>query len=149
MSMYLPQPREEISQGDVFQNVSLVAVTESADNPGVITHLREGYAILLTHDCEYDKPANRWVLVAEVRPLAEIPSGSQGHIRQYRTRNTFYLESLEPNLPESYVDFRRLSPLPKSALSSPLRAGNRLVSLNDEARLALQRQIAIFFGYGR
>ena len=103
----------------------------------------------MTQDCEYDKPANRWVLVAEVCSLAEIPSGSQGHIRQYRTRNTFYLEPLEPSLPEFSINFRRLSPLPKSALSSQLRVSNRLISLNDEARLALQRQIAIFFGYGR
>jgi hypothetical protein len=36
--------------------------------------------------------------------------------------------------------------------STPLRfnaAGSRLASMSDEARLALQRQIAIFFGYGR
>ena len=91
--MYLPEPRQEISQGDVFDQVALLSVAEATGHGELNVHLREGRAILLTHDCEYDKPTNMWVLVAEVRPLFEIPSGNQGHIRQYRTRNTFYLES--------------------------------------------------------
>src|ERR1700722_1974979 len=92
--MYLPELRQEISQGDLFDNVSLLAVAEASGNHHLTVHLREGRAILLTHDCEFDKPGNPWVLVAEVCPLSEIPSGNQGHIRQYRTRNTFYLEPI-------------------------------------------------------
>jgi hypothetical protein len=147
--MYLPESRREVSQGDVFDHVALLSVTEPIGNGELNVQLREGQAILLTHDCEYDKPSNLWVLVAEIRLISEIPTGNQGHIRQYRTRNTFYLESFTDRLPESYVDFRRLTQLPKSVVASLVGSNNRLASLTDEARLALQRQIAIFFGYGR
>ena len=147
--MYLTEPRSEVSQGDLFDSVSLVHVSETGPPGEIAADLRAGRAILLTHDCEYDKPANRLVLVAEVRPLSEIPPGSQKPIREYRTRNTFYLEAVAERMPESYVDFRRLTPFPKATLAAQSQAHGRLASLNDEARLALQRQIAIFFGYGR
>ena len=145
----MPEPRPDISQGDLFDNAPLVSVTQDAAAPGLTAALREGRAILLTHDCEYDKPSNPWVAVAEVRPLSEIAAGSQGHVREYRTRNTFYLQALAAALPESYVDFRRLTRLPKSALTSAPGSVRHLASLSEEARTALQRQIAIFFGYGR
>jgi hypothetical protein len=147
--MYLHTLRSEISQGDVFENVSLLSIAEIATSTELAVQLRVGRAILLTHDCEYDKPANVSVAIAEVRDLSELSSGNQGHIRQYRTRNTFYLEAFENHLLESYVDFRRITPLPKPALALLADNGQRIVSLTDETRLALQRQIAIFFGYGR
>ena len=99
--MYLPEPRPDISQGDLFDNAPLVLVTQDADASGLTASLRAGRALLLTHDCEYDKPSNPWIAVAEVRPLSEIAAGSQGHVREYRTRNTFYLQALAENLPES------------------------------------------------
>ena len=147
--MYLSEPRPEISQGDIFDRAPLVSVAQDADSFALSVALRESRAILLTHDCEYDKPSNPWIVVAEVRPLAEIAADAQGHIRQYRTRNTFYLEGLPDGLPESYVDFRRLTRLPKTALTVSPETTLRLASLDEEARTALQRQIAIFFGYGR
>lgn len=145
--MYTPELRSEVSQGDIFDMAPLITISEEENSLSV--SLREGRAILLTHDCEYDKPNNPWVLVAEVRVLTEIPTSSQGHIRHYQTRNTFYLENLDTNLPESYVDFRRLTRLPRRVMSSLTAEGKRIASLNDEARLALQRQVAIFFGFGR
>lgn len=111
--------------------------------------MHQGHAILLTHDCEYDKSANSSVLLAEIRDLSEVVLGSQGHIRQYRTRNTFYLEAIEDHLPESYVDFRRITRLPKTVIASLANNSNRIASLSDDSRLALQQQIAAFFGYGR
>jgi hypothetical protein len=147
--MYTPELRLEVSQGDIFDAAPLIIPSEETGDNKLTVSVREGRAILLTHDCEYDKPNNPWVLVAEIRVLAEIPSGNHGHIRQYQTRNTFYLEKIGEALPESYVDFRRLTRLPKRLLFSLAEEGKRIASLNDEARLALQRQVAIFFGYGR
>lgn len=37
----------------------------------------------------------------------------------------------------------------KSLIAAEAERGNRLLSLTEEARLALQQQIAGFFGYGR
>ena len=88
--MYLHTLRSEISQGDVFENLSLLSIAEIATSTELSVQLRVGRAILLTHDCEYDKPANVSVAIAEVRDLSELSLGNQGHIRQYRTRNTFY-----------------------------------------------------------
>ncbi len=83
-----------------------------------------------------------------MRPLSEIHANSQGNVRHYRTRNTFYLEALGDTLPESYVDFRRMDRIQK-VLIEQAPPESRAASLTEEARLALQRQIAIFFGYGR
>src|SRR5436190_1506794 len=113
--MYLALPAEEVSQGDIFDGIPVAYLRhENPSEPSA--DIRFVRAILVSHDCEYDKPSNQFVLVAEVRPLTEIPGGSQGNVRHYRTRNTFYLEPLGELMPESYVDFRRIDRIQKVTL---------------------------------
>ncbi len=97
----------------------------------------------LNRDCDFDK--SEWVIVAEVRPLDEIEANSQGNIRGLKTRNTFYLPA-NGSMPESFVDFRRIDRLAKELILIFDATERRLSSLNDEAREALQWQIALFFG---
>lgn len=142
--MYLPKLANVVSQGDIFDDIPVAYLGQAGGKSDVYTLAVR--AILISHDCEYDKPTNAFVLVAEVRSLSEVPEGSQGNVRGYRTRNTFYLQPVG-HMSDSFADFRKINRIPKSILEE--RKKERLASLTDEARAALQQQIAIFFGYGR
>lgn len=138
--MYLQELRGEVSQGDIFDSLPLVFARQDGSS------LSFARAILLTYDCEYDKPTTKFVMIAEVRPLAEVAPGSQGNVRKNRAFSTFFLDA-HSSLAESYVDFRTLSRVEKAAVAA--RIGQRLASLSDDAQLALQEQLSAFFGYGR
>ena len=139
--MYLEKLSGEISQGDIFERLPFAPVADG-QGPGEV---RLVSAILLTQDCEYDKPSTTSILIAEVLPLSVIASGSQGNVRKNRVASAFYLPP-HASLPESYVDSRTISRVTKSLIAEA-QDENRLLSLTEEARLALQRQIAGFFGY--
>ncbi len=47
-------------------------------------------AILVTYDCEYDKPSTKLVMAAGVFPLAEVPSERKGNVRKNKVFSTFY-----------------------------------------------------------
>jgi hypothetical protein len=140
--MYLDTVRAEVSQGDIFGRLPLA----SAEGGGAA--LRLACVMLLTQDCEYDKPSTVSVLVAEILPLSGVAAGSQGNVRRNRVASAFYL-SPHAILPESYVDIRAVGRVEKSLVAAEAEGGSRLLSLTEEARLALQRQVAGFFGYDR
>ncbi len=142
--MYLEKLSAEISQGDIFESLPLVLVEDGQEQ----SKIRRVPAILLTRDCEYDKPSTASVLVAEILLLSNVALGSQGNVHRNRVASAFYLPA-HADFPESYVDFRTLSRIAKSIIADEAQCVNRLVSLTEEARLALQRQIAGFFGYDR
>lgn len=104
-------------------------------------------AILLTQDCEYDKPSTVFVLIAAILPLSGVAPGNQGNVRKNRVASAFYLPP-HPLLLEPYVDIQAIGRISKSLIVAEAQEG-RLLSLSEEARLALQRQIAGFFGYDR
>jgi len=148
--LYQEELRDQVSQGDVFDEIPVPYVRISLDTfEAEDTEVRLVRAIMLTHDCEFDKPRNTHAYVAEVRPLNGIDPGSQGNVRQYRTINAFFLEARDGTMEESYVDFRCMFRVPEQVLKVRTDEGRRLVSLTDDGRLALQRQIALFFGHSR
>lgn len=104
--------------------------------------------MLLTYDCEYDKASTRFVMVAQVFRLDEVPADRQENVRKNKVFSTFYLEAAD-NLAELFVDFRFIGRLDKAIVAERAQAGHRLVSWSDEAQLALQEQLSAFFGYGR
>ena len=142
--LYLAEQRHQISQGDIFGNIPVVRVKF----PEGVPILKEIRAMLITHDCEFDKPHAAYVLISEVRPLSELKPESIGNIKNFKTLNTFYLPQTD-GVTESYIDFRRTYQVDKSCLYDRLSKSLRFKSLTDEARMALQRQLAIFFGYDR
>ena len=143
--MYLNEIRGEVSQGDVFDSLPLAYVSQESAHQVLSENAR---AIVLTYDCEYDKPSTRFVMIAGVFPLAGVPTDRQGNIRRNRIFSTFYL-SASTRFDESYVDFRYMGRLDKRLVAAQAQAGTRLLSLDDEAQLALQEQLSAFFGYGR
>lgn len=144
IEFYLPVHRPQISQGDIFANIPVARVKF----PEAIPILKEIDGLLLTHDCEFDKPLSSYVMITEIRTLDELNPTSRGNVRNLKTLNTFYLPSTD-TVPESYLDFRRTYQVDKAFLFDRLSKSLRLRSLTDEARTALQRQIAIFFGHER
>jgi len=104
---------------------------------------------MLTHDCDYDKKSSNYVIFAEIRPLSEVDKGSQGNIRTFRTRHTFYLTEIPDVMEESYVDLRRIDRVHKPVVTHKATNSERIASLTDEAREALQGHIALFFGIER
>jgi hypothetical protein len=144
--MYLPGLREEVSQGDVFLGVPFTVTRIVNGQPHATTLHAPG--IVLSHDCEYDK-RYPFALVALVRPLEQVQESSRDNVRKLKTLNTFYLREFALSLPESFVDLRHIDPIEKRVLQQLADNGQRLASLTDDARAALQRQVAIFFGHGR
>ncbi len=144
MSIYLQEMRGEVNQGDVFDSLSLSYITQE---DRLRTYSEAVRAMLLTYDCEYDKASTRFVMVAQVFRLDEVPADRQENVRK-KVFSTFYLEAAD-DLAELFVDFRFIGRLDKAIVAERAQAGHRLVSLSDEAQLALQEQLSAFFGYGR
>lgn len=142
--MYLPALRPQISQGDIFDNLPVARVKY----PETVPVLKEIRGMLVTHDCEFDKKNSIYVLVTEVRLLKEVDTSSRGNIKNFKTLNTFFLVATD-NIDESYLDFRRTFQIEKGFLLDRSAKSLRVKSLTDEARAALQRQLAIFFGHER
>ena len=135
--MYELMAPVKLSQGDIINKVLLLDSAVPAASPG------ERNVIILSHDCEIDKPSNEVLIVAEVKLLAEmerIKSGIKGDIQKGRVRNVMYLEPYG-QLAESYVDFRYIFRVAKKSLEENLKLGLRIASLNEESKQAL----CIFF----
>ncbi len=97
-------------------------------------------AMLLTHDCEIDKDQKHRTVVL-IRPLPpSMPAQERGTIQQNRRFAFFYLPAGGEQLPESYVDFRRMCTVSPRWVDT----ANRLASLTPEARQALLLQLFRF-----
>jgi len=142
--MYLQELRGEVSQCDIFDSLPIACAQQQTRD---LTALNTR-ALLLTYDCEYDKPSTERVIAAGIFLLSEVPANQRGNVRKNRVFSTFYLQA-SPLLEESFVDFRYMGLLEKAIVAEESQAGKRLVSLGDEAQLALQEQLSAFFGYGR
>ena len=140
--MYLQELRGEVSQGDVFDDLPIVYATQGGErfaSTGM-------HSMLVTYDCEYDKPGTKLVMAAGIFSLMDVPADRRGNVRRNRVFSTFYLEA-NANFDEAFADFRYAGLLEKGIAEA--RAGARLFSLSDAARLALQEQLSSFFGHGR
>lgn len=143
--MYLQELRGEVSQGDIFDSLPLASLSQNA---GIHVRVQNARVILLTYDCEYDKPSTKLLAVAEIFSLSEVPTERRGNIRKNQVFSTFYLAA-NAQFDEAFVDFRYISRIDKMIVTAQAQTGQRLVSLSDDAQLALQEQLSAFFGYGR
>ncbi len=147
--MYLSSLRADVSQGDLFDTLVYRYVYQRSDAPEPEIMAREIKAILLTADCEYDKPAASFVYVGEVRPMSEISPSTVGNVRARKTYYTFPLAAHGAVLEESYVDFRRILRFDKKLIAASASEGHRVLALDETARLAMQEQLSLFFGLER
>ena len=140
--MYLQELRGEVSQGDIFDDLPIVYATQGGGR-FASTAVR---SLIVTYDCEYDKPSTKLVMAAGIFSLADVPADRRGNVRKNKVFSTFYLEE-NAAFNEAFADFRYAGLLEKAIVAT--RAETRLLSLSDAARLALQEQLSSFFGYGR
>jgi hypothetical protein len=152
-------PRPELSQGDILEwlpnshltppLLGLLPHSEgmmacvSADHPEfkskgqpIIASCRRAKALLLTYDCEIDKPAVKNWIVAPVVPLAEIPGSAQTDVKKNKVFSFLYLPKYRDILDESVLVLNHLTTLDKTFIQS----GERIASLSDIGRRALYAQ---------
>lgn len=97
-------------------------------------------AILLSHSCVVDKD-NTHRVVALIRPMAKLLPAEQENVRGGGKLASFYLPALNEQLPESFIDFRRISTVGLEWLQK----GRRITCLCEDARrLMLLRMFAYF-----
>lgn len=103
--MFLDAPRTELSQGDIFDDVSVV------DLGGDLEGQRQIQAIILSNSCDIQpgqKMRQQHLLVAEVRPSGEAQDhGLWGKIVEGKAWNASYLPA-GANHGESFIDFNRV-----------------------------------------
>lgn len=135
--MFLEALRQEISQGDVFEGVRVQEVLGGKEDNYT------GRVVLLSHDCEFDKP-HEYTLVARVLPFESAPMSSWNDIRRGNTLNAIYLPGSGPR-PESFVNLRYIHRLPKDELREAAIVGRRAQSMTDDGRIALLAYLYRFF----
>lgn len=136
--MFLPELRDEISQGDIFD---AVPVAEQGVLPDGTTLCS---VVLLSHDCEFDKPSVSHVLVARTYPLTAAGRPLWGDIRAGRALNTMFLDGVEDR-EEGFVNFRYIHRIPKVELLEAASGGRRVASMSDDGRAALLAYMFRFF----
>jgi hypothetical protein len=159
---------ESVSQGDIFETVphlflkdrpKQIALMMAAKKAGCLVDefcgpqlpkcgseivvpapTRVGYAVLLSHSCEVDKDKSHR-LIALVRQMDNLQHEEKETIRQNGKYACFYLPPLDGKMPESYIDFRRIS----SVGLEWLAAKTRQVSLSEQARRKMLLAMFLFF----
>lgn len=98
------------------------------------------FAVVLNHDCDFDKPGDHPKQIAMVRRL-ERPE-DHPEIIEGRQIRAFYLpRNDEPSFPDSFVDFRHITTVTDLVLDGAVR----LLSLSEDMRLAFRAAIARYF----
>lgn len=136
--MFQPGLRPEISQGDVFETLHAREVIGGKDEDYV------GSAVLLSHDCEFDKPDHAYTLVARVIPIIGAPEPRWDAIRRGRTLNAIHLPAVGTAV-ESFIDLRYIHRLPKDDLRAAVAANGRVASMTDDGRAAIIAYLYRFF----
>lgn len=167
VSDFYQDPEQVASQGDIFETVPHLFLKERpkqielkmANRPAgrlvdelggealpkcgsevfVPAPTKVGYAVLLTHGCEVDKDKNHRV-IALVRQFDGLNQDEQDNIRGNGKYACFHLPALTGKLPESYVDFRRISTVGLGWLS----LHSRPTALSEVAR---QRMLLAMFRF--
>jgi hypothetical protein len=99
-------------------------------------------AIVVTHDCEIDKPHSRaTVLMALVRPIDKVPDEHRDGFRDYTRHRAFYLPETSYLTGENYADLRAITTIRRDMLDE-LR---RLASMSEDGRRMLREQLFRFF----
>lgn len=155
-------PRPEISQGDILQLLPHVSLdkpllslhkegeTETVfratgepytnfndkDGQTVIAKCKRTKAILISHDCEIEKPQVKNWLVCPVVPMDKLQPKNHDLLKRNRIFSMLYLPRFNRLLIDSFVDFNHVTTLD----SEFIKSSNRIISLSDIGRRALYVQ---------
>lgn len=99
-------------------------------------------AMLVSHDCEIEHD-DRVRLVAMVRPLSDLSDAQiRDDVRRGDVSGAFYLpaQEAEPSLVESFVDFRRLTPVAPDLLVRK----EKVLSLTELMRMRMREHFWLY-----
>lgn len=164
---WLPELRGDLSQGDVLGPLdyfspfwplkhlrhtplrgNTVGWAESEERVKgktglfhVLGHTKAGPGIIVSHDCEIDKPnKGSRIQVAHIIELKDVPEELANKIRQQQSFRYMPLPGI-PNFGDCAVDFRMITPFPADVVFEV----PRVASLTDDARIRLQAAMWAFF----
>lgn len=164
---WLPNPREELSQGDVLGPLNFYAplwplkhlryqdfrgkgsgwaesdeaVTNKNGLVHVLGHVKSAPGIIISHGCEIDKPnKGTRVQIAMIIELKTLREDIAANVRAQKSVRYMPL----PNMPlfgDSAVEFRSITGFPADVVS----ATTKVASLSDDACIRLQAALWVFF----
>lgn len=155
-------PRPEISQGDVLDLLPHISLDKpllalyregeaetvfravgepytnfnDKDGHAVIAKCKRSRAILISPDCEVDKPQVKKWLICPVVLMDRLQPKNHDLLKRNRIFSMLYLPKFEKILPDSFVDFNHITTLD----SEFIKSGKRIISLSDVGRRALYVQ---------
>jgi hypothetical protein len=116
-------PREGAAQGSAGRRMG-------------VTALRLERAILLSHDCEIDKPTTQNWIVSPIVPISEIPGPKHSDVRKNKIFHLVHLPAHRNVLDESVIVLNQVTTLEKEFVTS----ARRVLSLSDLGRRVLYAQ---------
>lgn len=133
-------PRGDIPfQGDIFTGIPFAVHLPE----GEMKTKPDSLAMLISHECDVDKPATDVALLASVQSGANtFDAATLGNLRSNRIFHAFYLGT-PPGLEGEhwYTDFHFITVVRKDFLN----LDRRILSLDDAAREALRGQLIKFW----
>jgi hypothetical protein len=135
--MFIASPDDRLCQGDIIDGVELVEAF--ATPPSALWTV-----VVLTNDCDIDKPNHSVVQVARVVLLSAVDRGRAGDIRKGRVPAAMMLEA-HAGLEESFVDFRHIHRVERSQLMEALSKGQRRAAMSEDGRTALLYRLWLYF----
>lgn len=153
-------PRPEISQGDildllphVYLNRPLFALSKEAETifrvtgepypqfddrhgQDVVATCKRSRAILITQDCEIDKPQVVHWMICPVVPASRLRPENVDRLKRNRIYSMLYLPRYADALGESFVDFTHITTLDAEYVKN----AQRIISLSDMGRRGLYVQ---------
>jgi len=152
-------PRTDISQGDIlarlpnahlvpplkalFERVDGAMTVDSDKHPKfkekeqpVIASCHRAKALLLSYDCEIDKPAVKNWIVLPIVPLSMIPGNSHSDVKKNKVFSLLYLPKYREVFEDSVVVLNHSTTLGREFIQN----AGRILSLSDIGRRALYAQ---------
>lgn len=129
----------ELCQGDVFTEITI------HDGVQGVLHPVACHVVVLTNDCDIDKPDTKVLTVVRVRSLSDVNAGLAGNIQRGRVEAAWALPAQE-RLPLSFVDFRFIERVLREELYDAMRANRRVASMTEEGRAAMIGRLHAFLG---
>ena len=102
----------------------------------VVASCKRARALLLSYDCEIDKPAVKNWIVVPIVPLSLIPGASHSEAKKNKIFSLLYLPSYRNILEESVLVLNHITTLDRDFV----RSSTRVLSLSDIGRRALYAQ---------
>jgi hypothetical protein len=146
---YYTEPLAEFSQGDILEAApNLTAVALDADksvmktaigqfrNDEMVVAYGSSRALILTPDCEIEKPWSKKLMICPIGPLDELSQAQRGDAKRGRIAHLFFLPRYKDRLTDSVAFLNHVTVVDRN-LVKPV---TRIATLHTLGRKALYAQ---------